>query len=413
MRKERERGIVLITAVVISFILLLWAVAALYRASFQTSSVMFSHRKSESYYLAKRAVSRSLFFLNGSSTWVTDHNSRDSADDFTDGALCWVETVNSQLVLKCEASVGSQLTELSIPLTTNSRTDTHVYSVSPSVAGGPDVISWTTENTADWKTLPPIPNATEIESVVGTDVGDVYAIAKDGSNTILWRYREGKGWVQMPDLPSGVSISQLSVGRSERLIALGTDGTGTSLMMLPIDSGLSWDQIAPPPSATLERVTMPTTSSDRAYAVTDLSGPGIHQYDFSSGSWTSLPLPTAAHFDSSSGGLINQIGDVPNLSGGIAVNEEGDVFVASNPGTEPSVIYEFEVPSAGSTSGNWRVLPPVPAFVWISDTDFDGEDVYSTNLKDLAVDDEGMVWVQQQNPITNDFATIQIDPGNR
>lgn len=410
MRSSGKRGIVLITAVVISFILLLWAVAALYRASFQNSSVMFSHRKSESYYLAKRAINRSIYFLNNNSAWAGLHNSRDNADSYTEGALCWVETLDGQLVLQCEAAVGKQTTELSVPLASNSRTDTHIYSISPSLGGGPDVISWTTENTENWKSLPPIPGAEEIVSVVGTDLGDVFAISKTGSTTLLWRYREGRGWVQMPDLPSGVSISELSVARSERLIALGSDNT---ILSLPIANSLSWEQVSAPGGATLQHVTLPVTSPDRAYSVSDTaSGPAIHQYEFGASNWTQLSVPTAAHFDPSSGALTSQSGPVPNLEGGIAVDEEGHVFVASNPTSEPSVIYEFRADAPGSTTGTWRVLPPVPAFQWSADQSTIGASQFSYQLQDLSVDDEGLLWVQWQDPGSENFSTIQIDPGN-
>ena len=410
MRSSRKRGIVLITAVVISFVLLLWAVAALYRASFQTSSVMFSHRKSESYFLAKRAINRSIYFLNNDAAWSGQHNSRSNADDYTDGALCWVETVDGQLVLQCEAAVGAQTTELSVPLASNSRTDTHIYSISPSLGGGPDVISWTTENTENWKSLPPIPGADEIVSVVGTDLGDVFAISQTGSTTLLWRYREGRGWVQMPDLPGGVSISELSVARSARLIVLGSDN---SILTLPIDSSLSWEQISAPGGATLRHVTLPVTSPERAYSVSDTaSGPAIHQYEFGAGNWTQLSVPTAAHFDPSSGALTSQSGPVPNFEGGIAVDEEGHVFVASNPSGEPSVIYEFRADAPGSTTGTWRVLPPVPAFQWSADESTIGANQFSSQLKDLSVDDEGLLWVQWQDPGSENFSTIQIDPGN-
>ncbi|MCA9779515.1 MAG: hypothetical protein KC800_22460 [Candidatus Eremiobacteraeota bacterium] len=410
MKRNQKRGIVLMTAVVIAFVLLLWAVAALYRASFQTSSVMFSHRKSESYYLAKRAISRSIYFLNNDAAWVAEHTDRDSADTYTEGALCWVETVNDQMVLQCEAAVGSQTTALSVPLASNSRTDTHIYSISPSLGGGPDVISWTTENTENWKSLPPIPNSDEILSVVGTDLGDVFAIAKSGSTTILWRYREGRGWVQMPDLPTGVSISELSVGRSERLVAIGSDNT---VLMLPISNSLNWDQISPPTGATLQHLTLPVTSSERAYSVSETgSGPAIHQYDFNAGNWTQLSVPTAAHFDPSSGALVSQSGTAPNFEGGIAVDDEGHVFVASNPTGEPSVIYEFQAVAPGSTAGTWRTLPPVPAFQWSADNSTIGANQFSSQLQDLSVDDEGLLWVQWQDPGSDRFSTIQIDPGN-
>ncbi|MFA5505304.1 MAG: hypothetical protein WC423_07755 [Vulcanimicrobiota bacterium] len=398
------------TAVVVAFILLLWSVAALYRASFHSSSVMFGHRKSECYYLAKRAISRSIFFMNSGPAWVAAHTGRDNADDYTEGALCWVEVIDSQLVLRCEASVGAQSTQLSVPMATNSATDTHVYSISESLNGGPDLISWTTQNTEDWKSLPPIPNATEIQSAVGTDTGDVFAIAGLDGNTVLWRYRQGGGWVQMPDLPAGVSISGLSVSSSERLIALGSDN---SMLMLPIDSSLSWEQIAAPTGADLKNVTLPITSSERAYAVTETGGQTtLHQYGFESENWSQLPLPTAAHFDPATGVLTEQSGSVPNLEGGIAVNQSGQIFVASNPPGEPSVVYQFRADTPGSTAGTWRVLPPVPAFQWVSDDTVNVTD-YCTQLQDLRVDDQGLLWVQWQDPNSASFSTIQIDPGDR
>jgi hypothetical protein len=391
------------TALVVAFIMTLWVVAALYRNSFITSSVLYSYHKSEAHYLAKRAVSRSLYFLNSDGSWLSRHGSRDSADRLTAGAICWAENNGSGFVLKCEAKVGPQTARLTVPLKVLDNNDTHVYSVAPS-GNGPDAIAWTTEETAGWRALPPIPGSVEILEVTGAANGDVFAVASSSeAKSTLWRYRTGRGWVKMPDLPSNVKLTSLSVAESSRLVGLADNNT---LQALKLVDGLQWSEVPAPRGLTMTDATVAVTDATRAYATaTDGRDSSLHRFDFATSKWTTLSSPVAVHFDPGSGQIASEGGDVSDYSGGIAVASNGHVFAASNPAGEPSVIYELE-----TGSGDWRVLPPVPAYEWDAAGDGVSAVKYAENLRDLNVDDDGVLWVQWQSPTDNSYSTLSIDP---
>ena len=216
MKQHRRRGMILFTSLVIASIMMIWAVAATYQANFQSSATRYSYRKSELYYLAKRATSRALNQLNIDPNWLPTHTSLASADTSTPGTKCWADaSTPGTLVLRCQANIGSTSESMSVPILKQSDTDIHIYSITPAVGGGPDLIAWTTKNKADWESLPPIPEIQTISTTAQTPNGDVYAIGKLASGTGLYRYREGQGWVQLPDAPSGVSLTVLQAGQVE------------------------------------------------------------------------------------------------------------------------------------------------------------------------------------------------------
>lgn len=407
MKIKKSQGIVLVTALVVAFIMALWVTAALYRNSFMTSGVLYSHRKSESYFLAKRAVSRSLHFLNSDGGWATRHNSKASADDLTEGALCWVESSASGMLLKCDATVGSQATSLVVPIKTLDSGDTHLYSITPSVGAGPDVIAWKTAESAVWDTLPPIPGTASILSTTGTGNGEVYSVATAPTGeTFLWRYRSGRGWIKMPELPAGVTISSVKVGNSTRLVAMDNQN---SLQTLNLNSTLQWEEIPAPDGVILTDATLPVTESEHIYvAGLSTSGASIHHYDVDLGSWVELPAPEAAHISQANGEILDQSGPVPNFEGGVAVDPEGNVYAASNPPGEPSVIYKYATDGVGSDNGEWRVLPPVPNYRW-DDSGSIAVDAFAENLLDLNADDEGNLWMQWQSPVDATFSTILVE----
>jgi hypothetical protein len=405
MKRRNNRGIVLMTAIVVAFIMSLWVVAALYRNSFMSSGVLYSYHKSESLFLAKTATSRALYYLNGDAGWLGRHSDKTSGDTSTEGAVCWAETTSDGIVLKCEARVGAQTTTLSVPLKTLSSNDTHLYSITPSSDGGPDLIAWKTSDGEAWNTLPLIPGSSSIAAVTGAGNGDVFTVATGADGTsAVWRYRAGRGWVKMPDLPSGVSLTAISVGDSARLVGLGSNNT---LQVLNLNAALDWTTVPAPAGVTMQDSAMAMNDSSKAF-VTGIGGSAlgasIHRYDFDGASWTEYPSPVAAHFDPGSGQLAGESGPVPNFAGGIAAGPNGNVYAASNPPGEPSAIYEFQ-----ESSGEWRVFPPVPNYHWGGTGDID-VDSFATNLKDLNVDDDGILWIQWQSPTDTTYSTMMIDP---
>src|SRR5688500_6080638 len=135
---KKRRGAIILMALGVAFIMLLWAVAATYRTNFQTGAVLFSYRKSEAYYLAKPAVSRSLFILNKKPSWATAHSTRATADKTTEGTLCWLDkTTPTAPIMRCEAKVGKQVERLNVPLVNLKESSLHLWCVVPSLSGGP------------------------------------------------------------------------------------------------------------------------------------------------------------------------------------------------------------------------------------------------------------------------------------
>lgn len=404
IHSRRARGMILLSSLVVAFIMMLWVVAALQRSTQQAHAVRFSHRKSEAYYLAKTGVSRALYVLNRNSSWPGSHSSKASADvTIVDNTKCWVETVDAKMVLKCEATVGAQTHLLSVPLTEIDQSDTQVYSVSPAIGGGRDQIAHTSVNTDSWQSLPPIPGGNSVVSVAGADNGDVFAVAVvEGDGQTLWRYRAGRGWIRMPDTPNNVAINSLTVSGSERLVA---KGANNSVLILGLQSSLQWEQHSAPSGTDLEVVSIPVTRSERIYATGRTGGePSLWEFDLGQGQWTQIPNPVAAHFNPYNGRVMSVEGEVPNFDGGVGADGAGNVYVASNPPGEPAVIYQKP---AGSAS--WELFPAVPAYNWGGDESVSA-DTLAYKLQDLKVDDLGVVWVQWQDPNSNAFGTLRIDP---
>lgn len=396
MRRTRrnQRGMLLFLSLVIAFIMMLWVVAATHRANFQTAAAGFSYRKSEAYYLAKRAANRSLNALNQDNGWVTAHTGRANADTSTPDTLCWIEVVGTDKVLRCEAKVNWQTHKLSVPLLEFSDTDTHIYSISPSRNGGSDLIAWTTIAGDEWETLPPVPGESSIDSIAPAPNGDVFAIV--GGGTSLWRYRPGQGWIRMPDAPSGVQLSQVSTGGGSRVVVMGSNNT---LMTLPLDASLVWDVRQPPRGTTITNLHTHPGGADYSYATLDLglgSRQGLAQFNHQSSTWSSLPLVSA-----SDGGSIT------NFSGGLAVDTGGRVFAASNNPGEPSAIFKYEPTTPGATTGTWTELPPVPALQWVGGSP--SVNGFATDLRHLRADDRGKLWVQWTDPSGTAYSVIELE----
>lgn len=406
--RHRQRGIVLFISLIIALLMMVWAVAATHRANFQSNATLFSYRKSEAYYLAKTALSRGLNSLNTNPGWLATHSGRSNADTSTPDTAVWAEVSGAQVVLRCEATVETQTTMLSVPVKKLEASDTHIYSIAPSLNGGPDLIAWTTELHDRWETLPPIPGPPRIISCASTPNTDVYALAQasDGKTT-LWRYRSGQGWMQMPDTPSGVTLSAVSAGGDKRVVCQGT--SNNSLMILPLDSSLVWDTVPAPTGTSLSDVAADPTGRDYVH-VTGITGAteSIYVYDLGADSWRQLPQPPPVSYDPVDGTSLPPSGPVPNLSGGLAVDSGGRVFVASNPPGEASVVYRFDTTSPGSTSGSWTALPPVPAFQWQGGS-LSNPTGFATNLSHLQADDAGSLWVQWSDPASNAYSTIQLE----
>jgi hypothetical protein len=401
----------LFTALVITAIMMIWAVAATYQANFQTSALRHSYRKSELYYLAKRATSRALNQLNVDPTWLASHNSLANADTSTPGTRCWADsTTPGTLMLRCQASIGSSKESMCVPIVKQDDSDIHIYSIAPSLGGGPDLIAWTTKTKADWESLPPIPGISKILCTTQTPNGDVYAIGQISPGTGLYRYRQGQGWVQLPDPPGGISLSSLSAGGDNQLVCLGSDN---SLLVLPLGTSqaqpMQWAAVPPPSGLTLTNVAGEPNGSAVSFATGSTnSGQEVYRYDQASGNWTSLPAPVASTFDAVSGSLQNTGGVVSDFSGGLVVDKDGRVFAASNPGGgSASVVYAFTPDAPASTTGTWDALPPLPALEWQGQT-VSNPSGFATQVEHLQADDQGGVWAQSTNPTSQSFAIIRF-----
>ncbi len=404
MVRRRRTGMVLFIALVVAMIMMLWAIAATARANFQSGAVKFSYRKSECYYLAKTAINRSLAQVNTNPAWLTAHNGRSNADaTTTPGAECWAEVTNGQMMLRSEARIGAQSAHLDVPLLRLDESDTQVLSITPALSGGPDLIAWTSKSTSGWHPLPPIPGQNKIIATAGAPNLDVFALTQGPTNNILWRYRTGQGWRQMPDTPAGVSLTSLSVGGDIRLVGRGSDNT---LMVLPLGTSLNWTQVPAPTGTTLTNVAAHPSGEDFAYVTAfDGSLEGVQICDLTTSRWSALPTPTPAHYDPITGAALAGGGPL-NFTGGLAVDQSGDVFVASNQTGEASVIYKFDVAASGSTTGSWSALPPVPALSYQDQN----PPTFSTDLRNLSADDDGYLWVQRNDPNSSKFSIIGVQP---
>lgn len=415
MKRRRSRGIILFTALVIAAIMMLWAVAATFQTNFQTSATRHSYRKSELYYLAKRATSRALNQLNLDPNWLATHTSLATADDSTPGTLCWVEPGSKAgtLMLRTKATIGNASDFLNVPILKESDTDIHIYSIAPAVNGGPDLIAWTTKTKADWESLPPIPGVTKILSTTQTPGGDIYAVGELGTGTGLWRYRKGQGWVQLPDPPSGVQLQSLSAGGNERLVCRGSDN---SMMILPLGTDQSqpmqWKSVDPPTGLTLTNVAAHPGGNGEAYATgTGASGQVVYHYDVASDSWNQYPVPVASTFDPATGAPTGTGGPITDFSGGLVAGKDGSVYAASNSAGSASVVYAFKPDAPGSQTGTWSAVPPLPALEWQGDT-VTSPAGYATQVEHLQVDDQGGLWAQSNaaSGATQSFSIIRFQP---
>ncbi len=412
MKRRHITGAILISALAIAGVLLLWAVAATYRANFQSNAALFSYQKSEVYYLAKRAASRAIYLMNNQPDWIASHTGRGNADTTTPDTLCWVEEISTdQFIMRCEAKVGNHTTQLTIPMLTQDDETTQLFSVAPSQNGGPDVIGRSSTSAGDWSGLPPIPGHDRILSIAPTPNGDCYAIGGTGTQTTLWRYRPGRGWMQMPDVPGGVELSGLSAGGDDRLVCLGSDN---SLLILTLGSSAStemqWTAVPAPSGATLTSLTADRSGAPTTYAAAESSGAArLYLHDETNG-WATLYDPPSYAYDPMTGGpLPTGSTTPPNYDGGITADDQGHLFVATNPPGSASVIQQFTPDSPGATTGTWNLLPPVRAMEWTGPASTSNPSGYITNMSNLEMDPQGQLWAQW-NKTADEYYVVNIDP---
>jgi hypothetical protein len=383
MNRISQKGFILYTAIVIAFLTMMWAVAAIYRVNHQTGATVHSHRKSEVYYLAKQAASRALFKINSVPDWVTSHSSSASADTSTPGTKAWIEDDGSQKVLFAEAKVASETRTLKVPIRDISEPSTKLFSLSPS-ENGPDLISWATTLAGDWKGLPPIPGASVILSTAVTSDGDVYAAVGDQPTGVLWRYRTGQGWTQMPDLPTGVQVTELSCSGNARLVGKGSDNT---LLRLPLGSSagvtMSWEAVPAPGGANLQHVEIDPKGADKTVATASASGsPQVHVYD--GNNWIQHAVPTGT----------------TNLDGGLTIDANGNIYVAENSNSSgtAATIYKLDSTASGLSPSDWEALPPVPAIEWVGSTALNPTGTIEQIARIEADPKDGSLWVQWDDP---------------
>lgn len=394
MSRRGRRGTIILLALAVTFILMMWAVAAVQRANFVSGAVLFSYRKSEACYLAKRALSRSLYLMNKSSGWGAAHNSEANADDSTEGALCWLEpgSTGTTRNLRCKATVEGHVESVTVPILRQTPSSLHIYTVAPSL-GGPDMLAWCSQTAPGWESLPAIPGATKVLSVAATPKGDICTIVEnpDGS-TVLWRYRLGRGWQQMPDAPAGVKLSHLSAGGGDQLVCLGSNN---AVMVLKTEP-MGWNDVGAPTGRTLTNVAAHPVDAQYSYAtVASGSGEaGVAQVNLQTGEWLPFPAP----------GPPNGL----DLSGGITADKSGNVYVGENPAMGASIVHAYHPPAPGDTTGSWTALPPVPALEWQGDIATATGD--ASGIKNLKADNEGKLWVQWQSPTTGKVSVISL-PG--
>lgn len=387
MSKIRKRGFILYTAVVIAFLTMLWAVAAVHRVNNQTGVTLHSYRKSEAYYLAKQAASRSLAFMNADPTWLDTHNSRANADSTTTGTEAWVEKSGTNLTLIVEAKVAGQKRELKIPILDENSDSSKIFSLSPSANAGPDVISWATTKDGDWKGLPPIPGALTIKAMATSKSGDVFACTNGPSGGMLWRYRTGQGWMQMPDLPGKVELTQISCSGDSRIVGKASDN---SILKLPLGTtsgtSMKWESVAAPANNTIQVVEADPSGADKTF-ITSTEGSDPKIWLLEGSTWRTQTPPSG----------------VNNLDGGLTVDSDGKVYVASN--GQPATIYVRDSNSAGDNSNDWKPIdssmgPPgsVPAIEWMG-ASAQNPSGFIENVVTIKADPgDNSLWVQWNNP---------------
>ena len=469
--QRKRRGILLFTALIIAVIMMLWAVAATCRANYQTNITLLGFRKSEVYYLAKRGISRGLYKLNSDPAWSPSPTTPDlslvtlATSGPTSGlppegkCAIWLDTAGTPPVqaLICKATIGTQTQVLTVSLQkTTGPTAPKIYSVTPTPSG-PDAIAWldtfaTMANNPPWKALPPIPGVQNIIATAQTSNGDLYAIGQTTPTLPpgppqhqLWRYRSGGGWIQMPSLPTGVTVSSISAG-----------GTGivcqasNQLMVLPLGTNTAqeykWYSVPGPAGITMNSVAAnpndgAATGAGMVYAAgTDSTGKvvvnqaninglydtstttfpaGIATTTLTSGTvpaWTTLPDIGAVTIDPKTGTTLTAAPpNVPNLSGGIVVDNHGALFAVANSPvpTSCAVIYTCQ---PNTVPPVWQYLKPDPAF------DFNGVGTYwgtigttpvylsprPNNLTNLQADNQGNLYVQWAEPASTKFSTLSF-----
>lgn len=396
MNKPRrsQGGFVLYLAVIISLLTMLWAVAAVSRVQHQTGATLHSYRRSEVYFLAKQAASRALALMNANPDWLRVHRSRDNGDTTTPGTTAWIEDNGSRLTLVVDAELAGKAHTLKVPILRQDDPSTKLFSLSPSL-NGPDVISWATTLAGDWQGLPPLPGSSTLRSVSVTDSGDVYALAEGPDSNLLWRYRTGQGWLQMPDLPENVRLDDISCGGDTQLVGKGSDNT---LMVLPLGDtpgvAMAWESVPAPAGVTLDLVKAHPKGTPETFVTgTQPSGPSLWLYDGER--WDRQALPR----------------DVSNLSGGMTMDRDGNLYVATNPtpATRPATIYQRPPRSSGSSPDEWTALAPVPAIEWVGDTPRAPKGNI-TRIESIEADPkDGSLWVQWNDPLgTNKHNLVQF-----
>lgn len=385
MNRRNKRGVILYTAVVIAFLTMLWAIAAVHRVQYQTGATLHSYQKSEAYYLAKQAASRSLALLNGTTNWLQNHNDKDSPDSLTTpGAEAWVEQDGSRLTLFVVAKVAGQKRELKVPILDDSSDSSKVFSLSPSSNGGPDVVSWATTEDGDWKGLPPIPGATGISSMATAKNGDVFACTGDSTGSLLWRYRTGQGWMRMPDLPSNSGLSQLTIIGDSKLVG---KSSNNRILKLPLGESpgtpMLWESIPAPGSNTIQAIEADPRGADKTF-VTTTEGTNPRVWILNGSSWNSQVPPSG----------------VSNLDGGITVDMDGKLYVASN--GQPARMFVRDSGAAGTSANEWRPIDTgvggvpgsVPAIEWLG-ASAQAPSGFIENIVRIEADPgDNSVWVQ-------------------
>lgn len=398
-KNPRRRGMILFTALTIAMIMMAWAVAAVQRANQVSSATRYSYRKSEAYYLAKMATSRALNQLNINPNWASTHTQLASADESTPNTKCWIEATSSpnSQVLRCQATVNKQVEYLNVPLLKQDPATSNMFSLTPPLGKGPDLVAWCTTDEGNWAALPPIPGVQRILSTTASPNGDVFSIGENAVGTRVFRYRTGQGWVQMPDPPTGLTLSSISAGGNNQLVCKGSDN---SLLILPIggtgEVSMQWDAVSPPSGTTLAQVAAHPLGRPLTYASATNSGgqPVVYQYNGDSKNWAQYPSPAPVALDAATGAPLPTPAQVSNLSGGITADKNGVVYAVSNTPNEASVVYAFKPDAPGASTGNWTALPPVPALEW-QGTSIGVGSGFATNLSHVRSDDQGQLWAQQ------------------
>ena len=402
----KRRGSVLLAALSIVGILCMWAVAAVHRVNTQTGAIRHGYRKSELYYLCKQASGRALEQMNRDPHWIGRHSSQAEADRSTPGTLCWAEAMPDRpdrLLLRCQAQVGQSRDEMSVPVLTDADSSSRIYSVARGRAGG-DFVAWTSQQKDGWESLPPLPGAASIESVAATPDGDIYVIA-GGQGQALWRYRRGRGWVRCPDAPGKVQISRLAACGNDRLLCLGSDN---SLLIFPLrEDAMHWQAVEAPPGMKLTGLaSSPNPLPFQCATALSEGGPVLLRYTGESG-WERYPTPDQVVYNRQSGLSSHPGQSVADFSGGVALDPDGRLLLASNTPSSAAVIYAFNPESPGSIRGNWKPLPPLREVAWQAG-DARTAAGYASRIDHLRTDERGGLWAQLSNLSGTQFSNIYV-----